>query len=39
VTLRFRPVRPSMIRELALDRLLPIEVFTMAEDVRTIDVR
>jgi hypothetical protein len=30
VVLRFRPVRPSMIRELALDRLLPIEVFEMA---------
>jgi len=30
VVLRFRPVRPSMIRELGLDRLLPIEVFEMA---------
>ncbi len=36
VTLRFRPVRPSMIRELALDRLLPIEVFEMENEVRTI---
>jgi hypothetical protein len=31
VVLRFRPVRPSMIRELGLDRLLPIEVFEMAQ--------
>jgi hypothetical protein len=30
VALRFRPVRPSMIRELGLDRLLPIEIFEMA---------
>lgn len=30
VVLRFRPVRPSMIRELGLERLLPIEIFEMA---------
>ena len=30
VAVRFRPVRPSMIRELGLDRLLPIEIFEMA---------
>jgi hypothetical protein len=29
VVLRFRPVRPSMIRELGLERLLPIEIFEM----------
>jgi len=29
VALQFRPVRPSMIRELGLDRLLPIEIFEM----------
>jgi hypothetical protein len=36
VTLRFRPVRPSMIRELGLERLLPIEVFKVAGESRTI---
>jgi hypothetical protein len=28
-TLRFRPVPPSMVRDLDLDRLLPIEIFDM----------
>jgi hypothetical protein len=34
VVLRFRPVRPSMIRELDLERLLPIEIFEMARFTR-----
>ena len=29
VALHFRPARPSMIRELGLERLLPIEIFEM----------
>ncbi len=39
VAVRFRPVRPSMIRELALDRLLPIEIFEVAADSSVIEVR
>lgn len=38
VALRFRAVRPSMVRTLGLERLLPIDVYTMAEWSGTIVV-
>jgi len=38
-SLRFRPVSPSFVRMLALDRLLPIEIFDMWSDEKTVAVR
>ena len=34
--LRFRPVPPGMVRELDLERLLPIEIFDMWTETKTV---
>ena len=36
--LRFRPVPPGLVRDLALERLLPIEIFTMWETAQPVAV-
>lgn len=38
-TLRFRPVSPSMVRSLDLERLLPIEIFDMWTGQKTVVVQ
>jgi len=39
IALRFRPVKPQVVRDLGLDRLLPIEIFDMWSESFTVAVQ